>query len=45
MESWGVSYESIMEIPSSRRVRLIKRKSELEKKRAQDRENASKRRR
>lgn len=34
MESWrGLSYESIMEMPSSKRIRMIERKSDLEKKR------------
>lgn len=34
MESWrGLSYDEIVDMPSSKRLRLIKRKSELEKKR------------
>lgn len=34
MESWeGHTYKSIMQMPSSRRIRLILQKSDLEKKR------------
>lgn len=33
METWGVTYESIMSIPSSKRIRLIRRKVDLEAKR------------
>lgn len=34
MESWkGVGYESIMSMPSTRRMRLIQKKTDLEKKR------------
>lgn len=33
MESWGVTYESIMAIPASKRIRLIRRKIDLEAKR------------
>lgn len=34
MESWkGVDYDAIMSIPSTRRMRLIQKKSDLEKRR------------
>ena len=34
MESWrGLSYDSIMDMPSTKRMRMIERKSTLEKKR------------
>ena len=36
-ESWNVSYRSVMEMPFSRRRRMIDRKLELEQKREQNR--------
>jgi hypothetical protein len=45
MECWrGLSYESIMRMPSSLRVRMILKKSDLEKERQRREERANRRR-
>jgi hypothetical protein len=45
MESWGgLSHDSILDIPSSRRYRLILSKSDLEKRRNAKREEAANKR-
>jgi len=45
MEYWHLPYESIMCIPSTRRLRLILKKSDLEKERKRREENAARSRR
>jgi len=42
MELWQTSYDGVMQIPYSRRKRLVDEKDQLEKKRVQQRKAAAK---